>query len=94
MLVILCAWSPWLTAEEAHEIINQKIILLEKSYPDLCPIKIRDNTIHKVLFGYREKIYYDCSEINDIFGVEKAENVVFVTFYKETIGLPKKFVRQ
>lgn len=94
MIVILCAWSPWLTAQEAHEIINQKILLLEKSYPDLCPIKIKNNTITKVLFGYKEKINYDCSEIDDIFGVEKAENIVFVTFYKDTIGFPKKFVRK
>ena len=50
--------------------------------------------IKKILFGYKEVLYYDCSEIDDEYGVEKATNIIFVTFYGEIIGMPSKFIKK
>lgn len=92
--LIVCAWSPWLDAKETHQLINNKIYILQKKYPNLCPIKVKENTIKKILFGYKEVLYYDCSEIDDEYGVEKSTNTIFVTFYGEIIGMPSKFIKK
>lgn len=93
LAVAICAWCPWITPKEAHQLINTKITVLQNSIPDLCPIQVVDNTITKVPFGFKEKLFYDCSKVDDTYGVEKSENTVFVTFYRGVIGMPNKLVK-
>lgn len=88
--IIILAWCPWLKAEEAVSIVDAKVAQMQAQNPDLCTMFIHRDSIQKVPFGYTEKVSYDCTLNDDVYGVLKATNVVFITFYKGIFGMPKK----
>ena len=90
LALIVMAWSPWLKAEEAMQLVNAKVIKLQEQKPNLCAMFIHENTIRRVPFGYTEQVSYDCTVTDTVYGVEQSRNIVFVTFYKGVIGMPSK----
>lgn len=91
---ILCAWCPWFEASEAQAIIDSEVSNLIRNEPNLCPLDVRKNTLQKAPFGYREEIGYNCSKLDSTLGIDKSKNTVFVTFYKQVIGMPQKTLKK
>ncbi|OGI68448.1 hypothetical protein A2738_01015 [Candidatus Nomurabacteria bacterium RIFCSPHIGHO2_01_FULL_42_15] len=92
--LILLAWCPWLTAEEASNIIDNRVAEMQEANPDLCAMEINKDSIRKVPFGYTEEVSYDCSVSDPIYGVFQSTEIVFITFYKGLIGMPNRKVLQ
>jgi len=90
--IALCAWCPWLEPDQAQKLIDQKITQLESTNQNICPIQTSPETLRKTFFGYSEKTSYDCTTTNNDFGVEKDQNVAFVTFYNGVIGVVSKIL--
>ena len=90
--VALLAWCPWLKAEEALSIVDAKVTQLRRENPDLCAMFVNKSSIKKVPFGYTEEVSYDCTITDDLYGVLKSHNTVFITFYKGLFGMPKKTI--
>jgi len=89
IIVLVLAWCPWLTKEEALSIVDARIAQLQKSNPNLCEMIPDIESITKVPFGYNENVLYDCSGEDDpVYGGSKTNNEIFVTFYKKIWGRP------
>jgi len=91
---IICAWCPWLKADEAQTILNAKIIQVKKENPNLCAIFINKNSLHKTFFGYTEEVSYDCTISDPIYGVTKSHDFVLITFYKNVLKMPVHTVKK
>lgn len=88
--IIVLAWCPWLKMDEAKSIVDEKVAQMQEKEPNLCAMFIHRDSIQKVPFGYTEKISYDCTLNDAVYGVLKSTDVVFVTFYKGIFGVPSK----
>lgn len=88
------AWCPWLRADEVANIVDAKIAQMQEQNPNLCATFTHRDSIQKVPFGYTEKISYDCTLNDAVYGVLKSTNVVFITFYKGLIGMPGKTIQK
>jgi hypothetical protein len=92
MAFIVLAACPWFTATEAMQIVEMRSAQLQQMHDDLCAQTIFRNTIRRVPFGYIEQVSYDCTVTDRNFGILKDKNTVFITFYKQLIGMPDKRV--
>jgi len=92
LALIFLAWCPWLTKDEALGLVDAKVAALQQSNPNLCAMFINRDSIRKVPFGYTEKVSYDCTIADTEYGVSQSTNIVFITFYKELLGVPNKTV--
>lgn len=92
--IILLAWCPWLSKEEAVKVVAERIAQMEQENENLCAMFIYEDSIKKVPFGYTEKISYDCTITDEEYGVEQSKNIVFITFYKGLLGMPNKTVKR
>lgn len=92
LALIILGWCPWLKADEAMNIVEARIVKMQNEHSDLCTMSVYRDTIRKVPFGYTEKVSYDCTAKDSEYGVLKATDVVFITFYKGLIGMPEKTV--
>ena len=86
------AWCPWLSANEAMQLIDTQVAKMQEETPNLCPILTHRESIQKVPFGYTEKVSYDCTVVDSVYGIQKSFYVVFVSFYKGLIGIPDKAI--
>jgi len=89
----LLAWCPWFKAEEALRVVDIRVAELRRDNPDLCALIVNKKSITKVPFGYTEEVSYDCTINDELYGVLKSHNTVFITFYKSLIGMPQKNIR-
>jgi hypothetical protein len=94
IFIIFLAWCPWLSKEQAMKIVDDKVVKMQEDNPDLCPMLVNEETISKTLFGYTEKVSYDCNAVDAVYGVEGGSDVVFITFYSGLIGMPQKVVKR
>jgi hypothetical protein len=92
--IIILAWCPWLTADQAINMVDTEIAQLQKQYPDLCSQTINRSSIKKVPFGYTEEVSYNCAINDPVYGVTQATNIVFITFYNGLWGIPKETVQK
>lgn len=90
--IIALAWCPWLTKEEALGLVDTKVAQLQEENTDLCAMFINRDSIQKVPFGYTEKVSYDCTITDTIYGVSQSTDIVFIAFYKGLIGMPNKTI--
>ncbi|MFA5778388.1 MAG: hypothetical protein WC870_02805 [Candidatus Paceibacterota bacterium] len=88
--LVVLAWAPWLKVEEALNIVDSRVAQMQEQNENLCAMFIDRDSIRKVPFGYTEKVSYDCTITDTVYGVRQATNTVFITFYKEIIGMPNK----
>lgn len=91
--LVILAWCPWLTAKDALNIVDAKVLQMQQDIPDLCEMSLNKKSIMKVPFGYTEEVSYDCTATDDTYGILKSRNAVFITFYKGLLGMPHKKVK-
>ena len=91
--IIFLAWCPWLKADEALSLVDARVIEMQEKNENLCAMFIDRDSIRKVPFGYTEKVSYDCTVADSIYGVLKSSNTVFITFYKGILGMPHKTIQ-
>lgn len=91
--IILLAWCPWLKADEALGIVEARVLRMQEENQDLCAMSVYRDSIRKVPFGYTEKVSYDCAITDAEYGILKATDTVFITFYKGLIGMPNKSIK-
>ncbi len=84
----MCSVSPWLTQEEAKELVATRSRELLKADPNLCQQTIYPGTIKQVPFGFTEEVAYDCTVTDRLYGIIKNKNLVYITFFKLLIGMP------
>ena len=94
LVIAAVAWYPWITKEEAMDIVDMKVAEVKRENPNLCAISADRSSIRKVPFGYTEEIYYDCTVTDSTFGVLKSNNLVFVTFYKGLMGMKIRTINE
>ena len=93
LALIVFAWCPWLKPPEAQQLVDVRVQELQNQYTDLCAMTIHKDTLSKVPFGYSEKVSYDCTVTDSLYGIQKSTNTVFITFYKGLIGFPVKTIK-
>ena len=91
LLIILAAWCPWLSKDDALQIYRAKTEQAT-SYAPACTFELKEETLHKVLFGYLAKVTYDCTVV-DVKSLTAGENNVFVSFIKVAINMPHPVIR-
>src|SRR3989344_8239503 len=87
---IALAWCPWLSREAALSLEDAKVAQMRAENPNLCTMFINPDSIRKVPFGYTERVSYDCTLNDEIYGVLQSQNIVFITFYNGLLGMPQK----
>lgn len=92
--IIILAWCPWLSKEEAMNLVTMRIAQMEQESENLCAMFIYEDSVKKVPFGYTEKVSYDCALTDKEYGIEQSKNIVFITFYKGLLGMPRKTVER
>ena len=68
LLLILLAWSPWITKSFAENLVNTKFEEKWKNYPDGCGFNCDGCGItnsFKFFFGYIVNIEYSCGMLPD-----------------------------
>ena len=88
--LLVLAWCPWLKADEALSIIDAKVAQMQEQNSNLCAMFVNKDSIQKIPFGYTEKVSYDCTINDAVYGVLKSTDVVIITFYKGLLGMPSK----
>lgn len=88
--ILVLAWAPWLSAEEALNIVDSRVVQMQEQNKNLCALFINRDSIRKVPFGYTEEVSYDCTVTDTVYGVRQATDTVFITFYKGLLGMPNK----
>ncbi len=94
IFIVVLGWYPWLTAEEAIQLVDARVAKMQRENPNLCAMSVDKKSIRKVPFGYTEKVSYDCTVTDDFYGVSKSTNIVYITFYKGLLGMPGKTVQK
>ena len=69
--VLVLAWAPWLSREEALNIVDSKVAQLQEQNKNLCALFINRDSIRKIPFGYTEEVSYDCTITDTGVGVGK-----------------------
>lgn len=87
-----CAFTPWLSQEEAGKLVYDRAVRSAKDIPNLCQLSIDESSLHKVPFGYKEKVSFDCPATDHNYGIAKGTSNVWITFYKGLWGMPEKVV--
>lgn len=89
--IVVVAWCPWFAVGDAAQLIRAKVYQGQQDIQDGCVLSIDLNTMEKVPFGYRQSVSYTCSIGGDF--VSDGKNNVFVTFYKQVIGVPHPIIK-
>src|SRR5690242_3070158 len=88
ILLGVLAWCPWLTEAQAIGLVDARVAKMRQENPNLCAMTIHRDSIQRVPFGYTEKVSYDCTANDPVYGVTKSTDIVVITFYKGLIGMP------
>lgn len=94
IIVLVLSWCPWLSTDEAMQLVDAKVMEMKNNNPDLCAMFVHRETLIRVPFGYSEKVSYDCTATDSVYGIEQSFNVAYITFYKSIIGIPVKVVER
>jgi len=90
--LLILAWCPWLTRNEAANLVGKEVTRIKTQYQNLCKTWIEQNSLTKVPFGYTQKVWYDCTENDPDYGITRSTNIVFVSFAENVWNVPKKIV--
>lgn len=83
-----------MTPEQAVGIVDAKVAEMQAENPNLCAMSVDQDSVNKVPFGYTEKVSYDCTLTDPLYGIPKSTDTVFITFYNKVIGMPGKVVQK
>lgn len=87
----VCAWCPWLSSDQARQLIYNNVYSSQSTLQAGCVLAIDAASLKKVFFGYTEKVSYECTYNTDF--ITQGSNVVFVSFYKQVFNVPHPIIK-